>query len=190
MKKGFNTYYKLFSSMFYLSTFTFGGGYVIVPLMKKKFVEELKLIDDDEMLDLVSIGQSAPGAVAINTSILIGYKVAGIKGALVSIMGTVLPPFMIISLVSMFYVAFKENVIVITLLKSMRPGVAAVIIGVVVNMILDIFKRKDFFSIIIMTLAFIFGYVFKVNVVYIILACALIGVLITFFKIRKVGANN
>lgn len=70
MKKDFQTYWTLFVSTFLLSAFTFGGGYVIVPLMQKKFVEDLKWIDRKEILDLVAIAQSSPGAIAINTSIL------------------------------------------------------------------------------------------------------------------------
>lgn len=86
------SYWELFTSMFYLSAFTFGGGYVIVPLMEDKFVKELGWIDYDEMLDLIALGQSAPGAIAVNTSVLIGYQRLGVLGAVVSTLGTVLPP--------------------------------------------------------------------------------------------------
>ena len=78
-----------------LSAFTFGGGYVIVSLMKKKFVDELHWIEEKEMLDLVAIAQSSPGAIAINGSIVVGYKLAGITGVLVSIIGTIIPPFVL-----------------------------------------------------------------------------------------------
>ncbi len=89
--------WKIFISTFYLSAFTFGGGYVIITLMKKKFVNELKWIDEKEMLDLVAIAQSSPGVIAINGSIVIGYKLAGVMGIIVSVLGTVLPPFFFIS---------------------------------------------------------------------------------------------
>ena len=88
-----NIYRKLFTSTFYLSAFTFGGGYVIIPLMKKKFADELHWIDENEMLNLAAIAQSSPGPVAVNAAILLGYRVAGITGALLTILGTVLPPF-------------------------------------------------------------------------------------------------
>ena len=81
---------KLFLSTLYLSAFTFGGGYVIVTLMKKKFVDEYHWIDEQEMLDLVAIAQSSPGAIAVNGAIVVGYKLAGIPGALVAILGTIL----------------------------------------------------------------------------------------------------
>ena len=89
--------WKIFISTLYLSAFTFGGGYVIVSLMKKKFVDELHWVEEKEMLDLVAIAQSSPGAIAINGAIVVGYKLAGIAGVLVSIIGTVIPPFVIAS---------------------------------------------------------------------------------------------
>ena len=95
----------LFLSTLYLSTFTFGGGYVIVSLMKKDFVDARHWIDEEEMLDLVAIAQSAPGAIAVNGAIVVGYKLAGILGAFVAIFGTVIPPFVIISILSVCYQA-------------------------------------------------------------------------------------
>ena len=95
--------WKLFISTLYLSAFTFGGGYVIVTLMKKKFVDAYHWIEEDEMLDLVAIAQSSPGAIAVNGAIVVGYKLVGIPGAIVAILGTILPPFIILSMVSMFY---------------------------------------------------------------------------------------
>lgn len=88
-------YLTLFTSTFTLSAFTFGGGFVIIPLMRKKFVEQLHWIDEEEMMDLTAIAQSSPGAIAVNASILVGYRVAGVPGALVTVLGTVLPPLII-----------------------------------------------------------------------------------------------
>ena len=177
MEKDRKLYLKLFLSTFYLSAFTFGGGYVIVPLMKKKFVEDLKWIEEKEMLDLVAIGQSAPGPIAVNTSILVGYHSAGIKGAMCSISGTVLPPLIIITIISFFYNAFKENIFVNSALQGMESGVAAVICFAVYKMAKDIFKQKRISQVVIMLVAFIGAYVFKINVALIILIAALIGVI-------------
>lgn len=96
----------LFFSTLYLSAFTFGGGYVIVSLMKKKFVDEYHWIEEDEMLDLIAIAQSAPGAIAVNGAIVVGYKLAGISGALVAIIATILPPFLILTVLSHPYSPF------------------------------------------------------------------------------------
>ena len=95
---------ELFTSTLYLSAFTFGGGYVIVSLLKERFVDQLHHIDEKEMLDLVAIAQSAPGAIAVNGAIVLGYKMAGILGIIVCVIGTIIPPIIIISvLISIKY---------------------------------------------------------------------------------------
>ena len=151
---------KLFFSTLYLSTFTFGGGYVIVTLMKEKFVDQLHWIKEDEMLDLIAIAQSAPGAIAVNGAIVVGYKLAGLIGALVAIVAT-------------------------KLLSGMQAGVGAVIASVVWDMGGSVVKQKDAASIVIMLAAFVAVCVFRVNVVYIILVCIGLGVLRTLLARRK-----
>lgn len=180
MNKDFKVYRKLFSSTFYLSAFTFGGGYVIIPLMKKKFVDDLKWIEEKEMLNLTAIAQSSPGAVAVNASILLGYRVAGFAGAMVTIIGTVLPPLIILSVISMFYTAFKNNIVVKMVLKAMQAGVAAVIADVVITMGGNIIKEKAVLPVLVMVGSFAAAYFFKVNVMYIILVCGLIGAIKAF----------
>lgn len=170
-------YLKLFISTFYLSAFTFGGGFVIIPLMKRKFVDELKWIEEEEMLNLVAIAQSSPGAVAVNASIIIGYRVAGVLGAFLAILGTVLPPLIILSIISLFYTAFRTNVVVSVALKGMQAGVAAVIADVVIGMGENVIKEKSIISILIMVGAFVTTYFFNINIMIIILACGMIGVL-------------
>lgn len=175
MEKGKSFYWKLFLSTFYLSAFTFGGGYVIVPLMRKKFVNEYKWIEEEEMLDLIAIAQSSPGAIAINASIIIGYKLAGILGAIITIVGTVLPPLIIISILSLFYIAFRDNMIVNGAMKGMQAGVAAIIADVVFKLVGDIRKIKDSFSMLLMIGVFIAT--FFTNIIAIILVCGLLGIL-------------
>ena len=146
---------KLFFSTLYLSTFTFGGGYVIVTLMKEKFVDQLHWIKEDEMLDLIAIAQSAPGAIAVNGAIVVGYKLAGLIGALVAIVATIIPPFVIISVISYFYELFRDNFIINRLLSGMQAGVGAVIASVVWDMGGSVVKQKDAASIVIMLAAFV-----------------------------------
>ncbi|MEG6613944.1 chromate transporter [Pseudoclostridium thermosuccinogenes] len=190
MKNKKHVYRKLFASTFYLSAFTFGGGYVIIPLMKKKFVDDLQWIEDDEMLNLTAIAQSSPGAVAVNAAILLGYRVAGILGALVTILGTVLPPFITLSVISIFYTAFRDNIVVNAVLKGMQAGVAAVIADVVLNLGSNVLKHKDIVSMIIMVGAFIATFFFRINVIYIVLVCGCMGaakILIQMKKVQKDG---
>lgn len=185
MKKDASLYGTLFRSTFFLSMFTFGGGYVIVPLMEKKFVNELEWIDQDEMLDLIAIGQSAPGPIAVNTSILIGYRMAGVPGALVTVFGTILPPLMIMSILSYIYLAVRDNVVVNNLLLGMQAGVAAIIVNVVYNMGSRIVKQKKIIPVIVMILALIAGLVFEVNILYILLFAAVVGFVTTLIDMKK-----
>lgn len=176
--------WKLFISTLYLSAFTFGGGYVIVTLMKKKFVDHYHWIDEKEMLDLVAIAQSSPGAIAVNGAIVVGYKLAGIFGVVVSIFATILPPFCIIGVISLFYTAFRDNVWISLMLDGMQAGVGAVIASVSYEMGIGVVREKKISLMVIMVLAFILNYGFHINVIYIILMCGLLGVLQTWMKKR------
>jgi len=179
---------KLFFSTLYLSAFTFGGGYVIVTLMKKKFVDELHWIDEDEMLNLVAIAQSAPGAIAVNGAIVVGYKLAGILGALVAILATIIPPFLIITAISYCYTLIRDNVIVSRVMSGMQVGVGAVIASVVWDMGKGVVKQKDIASIVIMAAAFVAACVFKVNVAYIVIFCGVLGAVRTCLAERRKAA--
>ena len=172
-KKGI--YGKLFVSTFTLSAFTFGGGYVIVPLMRKKFVDVYHWLDEKEMMNLVAIAQSSPGAVAINASLIVGFRLAGPLGALIAVLGTVLPPLLILTVISFFYEAFRTNHIVSAVLRGMQAGIAAVIADVVISMGSSVAKEKDPLALIIMPAAFVASFLLEINVVYIILACGAVG---------------
>lgn len=174
------TYAKLFWSVFKLSACTFGGGFVIVPLMRKRFVEELGWIEEQEMLDMTAIAQSSPGAIAVNAAILVGYHVAGIPGALLTVLGTVIPPLIIISVISMFYQAFRDNPVVNLVMAGMLCGVAAVIFDVVIDMTKTILKKKKILPVLVLMGAFIAVRFFSVNILLVILVCGIIGILETW----------
>ncbi len=176
---------KLFLSTLYISAFTFGGGFVIITLMKKKFVDELHWIDEDEMLDLTALAQSSPGAVAVNASILIGKRICGFPGMITAVIGTVLPPIITLSVISFFYAEFASNRYVALALKGMQAGVAAVIFDVVCDMGLKILKNKKFTDYFILAAAFTATFFFNVNVIFIILAAAVIGTAGAFINRRR-----
>lgn len=192
MKRDIKFYFKLFASMFYISAFTFGGGYVIVPLMRKKFVNEYHWIEEQEMLDLTAIAQSTPGPIAVNAAILVGYRVAGYLGSMITIIATVLPPIIILSFISVVYTAFINNLIIQYILRGMKAGVAAVIIDVVISMIISLMKDKKAIPIIVMISAFAATFVFKINVVIIILLSGLIGAVSMYYSkyARKSGESK
>lgn len=185
MKKDVRFYIKLFISTFYFSAFTFGGGYVILPLMRKRFVEQYHWIDEQEMLDLIAIAQSSPGAMAVNASILVGYHLAGLFGALITVVGTVLPPLIIISVISIAYTAFRDNVIVSLLLKGMQAGVAAVIANVVFSMAGGIVKQKRLLPVFVMAGTFAASAFLHLNVAICVLTCAAIGLLDAVWQRRR-----
>ena len=185
MKKDLKSYWTLFTSTFMLSAFTFGGGFVIVSLMKKRFVDKLKWIDEEEMVDMVAIAQSSPGAIAVNASILVGYRVAGFVGALISAIGTVLSPLIILTIISFFYQAFGDSLAVSAVLKGMQAGVAAVIIDVVFSLSGKIIKTKKILSTLLMAGAFIAVFFFHINVIFIILVCGLLGAIDVVYREKK-----
>ncbi|MDI9470797.1 MAG: chromate transporter [Bacillota bacterium] len=189
MEKSLKTYYGLFKSTFLLSAFTFGGGYVIIPLMKKTFVDELGWLEEEEMLNIAAMAQSSPGAMAVNAAVLVGWRLLGLSGALISILGTVLPPLIILTVVSLFYDAFRTNVVVSAVLKGMMAGVSAVIFDVVVTMAGKIIIRKKLLPLLMMAGAFVAHYVLHINVVYIILFCGTLGAL-TGLHDKKTGQER
>ena len=179
----------LFLSTLYISAFTFGGGFVIVTFMKRKFVDELHWLDDQEMLDMTALAQSSPGAIAVNAAILVGWRVEGFAGMLIAVLGTIIPPMVILSVISMFYAAFTSNTYVALVLKGMQAGVAAVILDVVWGLGGDVLRTRSPLYIGLMAAAFIASYFFGVNVILIILAAAAFGVLRALVLHRK-GAKS
>lgn len=176
---------KLFLTTLNISAFTFGGGFVIITFMKRKFVDGLHWIDEQEMLDMAALAQSSPGAIAVNAAILVGWRVAGFSGMLVAMIGTILPPMIILSFLSFFYAAFAANRYAALVLKGMQAGVAAVILDVVCGLGMNVLHEKSFLSIVVMAAAFIASFFFKVNVIYIILAAALVGAVREVLRHKK-----
>lgn len=175
----------LFFGTLYISAFTFGGGFVIVTLMKKKFVDQLHWIDEQEMLDMTALAQSSPGAIAVNAAILVGWRVAGLAGMIVAALGSVLPPLITLSVISFFYTAFASNLYVSLVLKGMQAGVAAVILDVVCDLGGKVLQTRSVLFIGLMVVAFAANFLWGVNVVLIIVAAAVIGVVRALLQMRK-----
>lgn len=179
---------KLFFSMMAISAFTFGGGFVIIGMMRKKFCAELHWVTDDEVLDMTAIAQSAPGALAVNSSVIFGYRMAGIPGALLSVLATVIPPIVIISIVCMIYDAFSTNLIIQTALRVMRAGVAAIILDVVIDLAGGVIKTKNVLNIVLMIAAFIASWYFKVSSIVIILLFIALGIAMALLNKKEAAA--
>lgn len=183
-------YWHLFWSTFYISAFTVGGGFVIIPLLKKKFADELHWIDEQEMIDLAAIAQSAPGALAVNASMLVGYRVAKVPGMLVSIVATILPPLILLAVISAFYDTVRSNAVVAAVLKGMAAGVAAVIADVVIDLGKTEVGRKDPLTILIMLAAFCVTCFTSINVALVVLSCILIGVVRVLIARRRTSGKG
>lgn len=175
-EKGWKKLWTLFSSTFYLSSCTFGGGYVILSFMKKIFVDKLKWIDEEEMMDLIAIAQSSPGAIAVNGAIVVGYKIYGIPGIIAAVLGSVFPPFIILSVVTVCYNAFSSNFYIQALLRGMQAGVAAVIVSVSIDMGRAVLKgQKKWLVLWIIAATFAVSYFLKMNSIWIVLFFCLAG---------------
>ncbi len=161
----------------------------MVPLIRRKFVDELAWIDEDEMMDLISIAQSAPGAIAINTSFLAGHRVAGICGALVSVLGAVFPPLVIISAISFLYKTLSFNPVAHALLSGILCAVAALVLNAAIEMGFFVAKQRRIFPLVLLSASFAAVHFFAVNLFFVILAGALLGALdaVIFNKKRNLS---
>ena len=184
-KSDLSTLWQLFCSMFMLSACTFGGGFVIVSLMKKEFVEKLNWLQEDEMLDVTAIAQSSPGPIPVNASVIIGYRIKGIIGSLTAVLGTIIPPMVIISIIAIFYKQFRSNVIIAIALQVMRAGVAAVIFDVVLNLAKNVCATKRFIYISLMIISFFCAVVLDISAMLIILVCLGIGIIDLCYELVK-----
>lgn len=177
---------EIFLTFLKINTVTFGGGYTIVPVIRDEFIHKKKLIDEEEMLNIVTLAQSGPGAMAISTSLLTGYRLRGLKGALTALFASVLPCLVIITIVYYAYDAFSSNVWVKAALEGMAGVISAALIITVYSMAKQALKKHTFFSSVLMLGAFIVSYFFKkqVHTAFIIVALGLIG-FITFTLLKE-----
>ena len=174
------TLWTLFRTCFAISACTFGGGMVVISMLQKKFVEELRWIDEDEVMDMVAVAQSCPGVMAVNTSIIIGYRIAGLFGAILTVLGTVTPPMVILAVISAFYTQFRTNMVIALLLKGMQAGVAAVLINVTISMMRNVLKDRKLISLLMLIGASAATLLFDVDIIILIVICGIIGGIYTF----------
>lgn len=157
---------------FGISAFTFGGGYVVVPMMRRQFVERRKLLSEQELLDMAAVSQSAPGAIAVNLAALVGYRVCGMAGTLISCVGAVAPALLLLSVISHFYEAFRSSAAAAALLHGMEAGAAALIVDLAVDMSRAVFRRGSPLLTLLVPASFAAGFFWHVPVLYILLAAA------------------
>ena len=172
----------LFITFFKIGAFTFGGGYAMIPIMEREIVENKKLIGDEEFTDMLALAQASPGPVAVNTSVFIGYNIRGLTGALSCLLGTVLPSFLIILIIAIFFNDFKNLAIVEEIFSGIRPAIAALILSSVVIMLKkgdNLTKRISIAVIVAVLVSFL-----DISPVIIIIAGALISLIMNYLKIK------
>ena len=173
MKEKLKKVFQLFITFIKIGAFTFGGGYAMVPLIQRETVEKKKWISDGDILEIVAIAESTPGPIAVNSATFVGYKTAGVLGAAAATIGVVLPSFTIIYFISFVIYKFENNTAVKYAFSGIRAGVLALIIKALWTMSKK--SAKNIISFIITAFAFIFA-ALNINVIYIILACAVTGI--------------
>lgn len=185
MKYRLKTYFRLFAVNLFISAFTFGGGYVVVPMVRRFFVEKSHDFSEEELLDMAAVAQSAPGAIAVNLSALAGYRIAKTAGVLVSCAAAILPPLIILAVISAFYSAFISNPVVSAVLKGMEAGVAALMVDLVADMCSAVLKKRSLFLSALIPIAFIANFIFNINVALILaLSCAACALRFLFLRAR------
>ncbi len=188
-------YLHLFIDTIYTATLAFGGGMVVLGMIRRLYVKKYGCLTDDELTDLIALAQSAPGAISANTFMMVGYNLAGFGGAVITMIANIIPPLIIITLLSFFYNYIRDNIVAEYILKAMRAGVGAVIISICTDMIINVTKKGNrIFSVLLLTAAFIASYIIKFPAVYIIILSAASGVIFYYinFKIslKKSGDNK
>ncbi len=174
---------QLFWAFFKIGAFTFGSGYAMIPMIEKEVVDRKKWFDKDEFYDQFALASSAPGPFALNTAVFVGYKMAGWWGALVAVLGAVIPSFVIILVIAIYLTEFSDNPYVIAAFKGIRPAVIALIAVPFINML----KRLPwYFMILGCVVAAVICYL-GVSPIWFILAGVLIGVVLTFYEKPEEG---
>ncbi|NLN16425.1 MAG: chromate transporter [Firmicutes bacterium] len=170
------TYLQMFTSFFKIGAFTFGGGFAMLPLIEREVIERHKWVDRDEILDIYALAQSVPGVIAVNSSMLIGYRLRGVPGAIVASIGVILPSLIVIIAIAKYFEQLIANVWVARGMAGISGAVAALIITAALRIARRTIKGMDTF--LIALLSFLLVTFTKVNVFYILLLAGLLGYLL------------
>lgn len=172
---------QLFLTFLKIGAFTFGGGYAMIPLIRHEIIERHKWVQSEEFLELLTLAQSAPGPIALNTAIFVGYRTCGYRGALASLMGVVIPSFSIILVVAIFFANIRENATVDAAFRAMRPAVVALIIAPMLGFI----RQLNVWGIIAAIAATIVLWLSNISPIVLLIAAAVAGIVWSHLSIRR-----
>ena len=170
------TYLQMFISFFKIGAFTFGGGFAMLPLIERAVIERHKWVDRDEILDIYALAQSVPGVIAVNSSMLIGYRLRGVLGAIVASIGVTLPSLIVIIVIAKYFQQLIANVWIARAMAGISGAVAALIINAALRIAGRTIKGLDTF--LIALLSFLLVTFTQINVFYIMLLAGLLGYLL------------
>lgn len=185
---GKNSLLHLFWTFFKIGATTFGGGYAMLPIIKHEVVERNGWIKDEEFVDVVAVAQSVPGAVAVNSAIFIGFKVRGYVGAFASMLGAVLPSFIVILLIAAFFVEFTNYKIVAAAFAGIRPAVVALITAAVIRLGKPVVMTK--YNLLLVCIFLLLAAVFDVHPILLILAGAGVGLVRHYRQNKKASEGD
>lgn len=171
----------MFGSFFKIGLFTFGGGYAMVPIIQREVIDRRGWVDREEFIELLTLAQSAPGPIALNTSVFVGYKMRGYAGALAALLGVVVPAFTVILIVAIYFAQFRENVYVNAAFKGMRPAVVALIVSPIVSLSRGMGAWKYALAAAVAVFVWWSG----VSPIWLIIVAAAVGVAIELYNSRK-----
>ena len=183
MKISGKVLWQVFSSFFKIGAFTFGGGYAMIPLIQNEAVEKRHWVTDEDILEVVAIAESTPGPIAINSATFVGYKAAGILGSVCATVGVVLPSFVIILVLSFVLQQFQQVQAVQYAFQGIRAGVLALLVKALWTM----YKKspKGWVGYVVMGASFILTAVFDINVIFVIIGCAVFGAVTSLSMERR-----
>jgi chromate transporter len=177
-----NIYLQLFLSFAKIGAFTIGGGYAMIPLIQREVVERKKWLDNEEFLDVLAISQSAPGILIINISIFIGEKLRGVKGSIVSALGSALPSFFMILVIAYFFDSYKDNPVVSRIFQGIRPAVVALIAVPLIT--LSKSANLNIYTAFIPVITVLLIVLLSISPIWIILSGAILGLFHFYFTRR------
>lgn len=163
------SYLEIFTYTIGLAFISFGGGYITIPMLRKKFVEEKQVLTEGQLQDLAAIAQSSPGSISCSLSTGVAYEIGGLSMMFVTFIASILPPLFIISITSVVYDAFMTQALIQSIFKGLEIGVAVIMVILVKDMVVSLYKRDHKVAILLLCASIVLNYVLRTHVVFILI---------------------
>ena len=177
---------KIFYSFFKIGLFTFGGGFAMIPLIEREVIERRGWIEKESFVEMLVLAQSAPGPIALNTAVFVGYKVQGFAGAMVAVLGVVIPSFSVILLVAVFFADVRYNPVVDAAFKGMRPAVVALIVAPLMGIV----KGMAWWGMAVVVAVGLAVWYFGISPVMLLVAGAVAGLIYVYTTSRNAKSDQ